>query len=132
VPHEIKAADLPDLTVVAIAAVVYVKNHPTDVLPWRATNGGYCADWLIDEKLREGGQVLRWGDGTEARERLARHLWITDAEDADVWDHRDAELAKLRAKGENGEWLALGVEERVARLFAQADEVLAVITGTED
>jgi hypothetical protein len=68
----------------------------------------------------------------DARERLARHLWIADAGDPAVWDNLADHLATLRAKGENGYWLARGVEENVARLREQAARYVAVIAGKED
>jgi hypothetical protein len=59
----IRAAELPDLSVVATRDRVWIRNHPTDIEQWRCVDGSRAADWLIDVLLGEEAVVLRIGDG---------------------------------------------------------------------
>ena len=58
---DIKAADLPDGSVVADDNTAWIKNHPTVTAAWRGTDGGYAGNWLVDKALEKGAQVLRGG-----------------------------------------------------------------------
>jgi hypothetical protein len=58
-----RAAELPDLSVVATRDRVWIRNHPTDIEQWRCVDGSRAADWLIDVLLGEEATVLRIGDG---------------------------------------------------------------------
>ncbi|GAA0494040.1 hypothetical protein Ade02nite_20780 [Paractinoplanes deccanensis] len=52
--NDIKAADLPDGSVVANNKHAFIKTHPTRTAQWRGTNGGFFGDWYIDELFTEG------------------------------------------------------------------------------
>ncbi|MEV1315421.1 hypothetical protein AB0J14_04970 [Micromonospora arborensis] len=101
---QIRAADLPDGSVVSGERTTYIKDHPSKTAAWRGTRGGHHRDWEVDEALTAGAQVLRVGSepsgemehlrvevaemraalegpvpatpAPNARERLARHLWL--------------------------------------------------------
>lgn len=57
----LRAADLPDGSVVATESVAYIKTNPAAWAQWRGTDGGYWSDAAVDERLRQEGQVLRYG-----------------------------------------------------------------------
>jgi hypothetical protein len=63
--NEIKAADLPDGSVVADNKQAFFKNHPSANSPWRGTSGGHFGDWKVDDALADGAVVLRHGYGSE-------------------------------------------------------------------
>ncbi|MFC6021715.1 hypothetical protein ACFP2T_36815 [Plantactinospora solaniradicis] len=165
---QIRAAHLPDGSVVSSAHTTYLKDHPSETDAWRGTGGGHHGDWEVDKALAGGAEVLRvgdrsiqvvagarWGNLTvperaaldawtrgsadtngmlyavrhalavernavgpplapDARERLARHLYLTASGNADAqphWDH--------------------GVDQPVDRgpWLAEADTILAVVRG---
>jgi hypothetical protein len=56
-----KAADLPDGSIVANENKAFIKNRPTRDSQWRGTDGSYARDWFIDDLLAEGAVVLREG-----------------------------------------------------------------------
>jgi hypothetical protein len=57
----VKAADLPDGSVVANDRAAFIKTHPTKDSPWRGTDGSYAGDWYVDSLLGRGAVVLREG-----------------------------------------------------------------------
>ena len=57
----VKAAALPDGSVVATDKHAFMKNHPTASSAWRGTDGSYAGDWYVDGLLEKGAQVLRQG-----------------------------------------------------------------------
>lgn len=93
----------------------------------------YLADNLAstkaerDEALAEVERLT----GPEARERLARHLFMKGGGDGVTWDQRELAIQQVRG-GPNGEWLARGMTENFGRIYARADELLAVIAGKKD
>ncbi|MBF9129507.1 hypothetical protein I0C86_11090 [Plantactinospora sp. S1510] len=165
---QIRAAHLPDGSVVSSAHTTYVKDHPSETAAWRGTRGGQHEDWEVDKALTGGAEVLRVGDrsiqvvagarwgnltvperaaldawtrgsadtngmlyavrhalavernavGTplapDARERLARHLYLTTSGDAHAqpnWDGGGDQHV------DRGPWLA------------KADSILAIARG---
>lgn len=60
---DIKAADLPEGSVVANERHAWVKSHPSAHSQWRGTSGGYYPDELVDKELAAGAMVLREGQG---------------------------------------------------------------------
>lgn len=58
---EVRAADLPDGSVVADDHTAWIKNHPREWAQWRGTDGGYAPDEFIDSALADGAMVLRGG-----------------------------------------------------------------------
>lgn len=119
---------------------------------WTATEGqprqwvATAADHNIDAWLANGGQIVFLPAGRghwhakeerdrealrtdEARERLARWLWIDRGHDPEAWDRREAAIATVKRHEP-------GLEVQYARTFedvlARADEILSVITGTEN
>lgn len=59
------AADLPDLSIVATRARVFIKDHPIAQAAWSATPAGVASDEEIDGCLKLGAQVLRVGTGRD-------------------------------------------------------------------
>jgi hypothetical protein len=59
----VRAADLPDGSIIAARNVVYIKNRPSTYSQWCSTRGAYLADSLVDQYLHEGATVLRVGYG---------------------------------------------------------------------
>ena len=58
---DVKAADLPEGSVVANDKHAFIKTHPSKNSEWRGTSGLYCGDWYVDELLSDGAAVLRRG-----------------------------------------------------------------------
>lgn len=59
---EVRAADLPDGTIVASRYVAHIKQSHDN---WQCTNGNRPRDAAIDADLRMGAEVLRHGYGEE-------------------------------------------------------------------
>ncbi len=57
----IKAADLPDGSVVADDHSAWIKSHPREWAQWRGTDGGFAPDEFIDSALADKAAVLREG-----------------------------------------------------------------------
>lgn len=62
---DIKAADLPEGSVVADARIAWIKNQPRDRAQWSGTDGSFTPDSEIDNRLSgrlgAGAVVLREG-----------------------------------------------------------------------
>lgn len=61
---EIRAADLPEGSIVALWHDVAVRNPDGFTKPWMSTSGP-VDHWFADEILKRGGKVLRHGYGDE-------------------------------------------------------------------
>lgn len=60
---EVRAADLPDGSVVANHRKAWIKNHPALHYPWSTTDGSVGQDHNVDDALANGATVLRVGTG---------------------------------------------------------------------
>lgn len=59
---EVKAADLPDGSIIATRYEAFIKDWPRHDMPWTGTTNGAVPDWYIDTALeKRGAQVLREG-----------------------------------------------------------------------
>jgi hypothetical protein len=65
---DIKAADLPEGSIVSVDVEVWIRNDKVRGFPWRSTDGGDCSDESVQRELRGGGAVvLRHGYGEGER-----------------------------------------------------------------
>lgn len=68
----------------------------------------------------------------DARERLARHLFLADAGNPETWDGLAAGSASLAAYNTaSGSRIRMEGADVLARFYAEADAILAVISGEE-
>ncbi|MBE1492761.1 hypothetical protein [Plantactinospora soyae] len=90
---QIRAADLPDGSVVSSTRTTYIKDHPSQTAAWRATRGGPQGDWDVDQALASGAEVLRVGDNSGQTIGRARWGDLSGPERAalDAWKRGNAD-----------------------------------------
>ncbi|RKR92729.1 hypothetical protein BDK92_7207 [Micromonospora pisi] len=147
-------ADLTDAERLAEASetiIGAIENGPWVLIPdptLRALVGGYVAETChtvasaagLDQAMERAHDAMPQRLGTtlpvvtpDARERIAKHLWVADAGDPDTWDRiRAAETALAEYNAAGGSALRLVESDRRARLLAWADKILAIATSKKD
>lgn len=66
---EVRAADLPEGTIIGYATLAVIKLEPSSVLkrPWASTHNNLYEDYEVDAWLAEDATVLRIGYGEEGK-----------------------------------------------------------------
>lgn len=144
-PDTVRAADLPDGSVVSADHTTYVKDHPSKTAAWRGTRGGHHGDWAVDKALTDGAQVLRignqvtgrpgsgdltridWAAETRHFDGSVKHTSIGDEEYATFTaDSMTAYLATLNepTRRHNGVE-SVAIVRREARVLADGTQVIA-------
>lgn len=94
---------------------------------------------MLDDGARVLGEVPAAHDvpdaeplvlAPDARERLARHLWVADGGSGELWDGVAADVARAYSDLTPAE-TKLAQESFRGKYLAYADEILAVIAGKE-
>lgn len=57
----VKAAELPEGSVVANKVTVWIKNNPSEWSQWTGTTGGHYSNTHLQEAIDAGAVVLREG-----------------------------------------------------------------------